>query len=85
MSEFTFYKDEKGREEFDLAFMQRFMLYNGELNNEMAGEKKGFANVGSAYRIRARLDAERLEKCIQRVYDENPMTRIIAVDKGNGC
>ncbi|MBQ4486104.1 MAG: hypothetical protein II936_03750 [Oscillospiraceae bacterium] len=84
MNNFTFYKDEQGREEFELAFMQHFMLYNGELNNQIAGEKKGFANVGSAYRIRAAIDPSRLEKCIQRVYDENPMTRILAVDKGDG-
>lgn len=84
MTNFTFYKDEKGREEFELAFMQHFMLYNGELNNKIAGEKKGFANVGSAYRIRAKIDPDRLEKCIRHVYDENPMTRIIAVDKGDG-
>lgn len=84
MNNFTFYKDKNGREEFEIAFMQNFMLYNGVYNNELAGEERGFANVGSAYRIRAKVDPARLEKCIQRVYDENPMTRIIAVDKGNG-
>ena len=57
------------------------MLYNGELNNQIAVK---VANVGSAYRIRAAIDPSRLEKCIQRVYDENPMTRILAVDKGDG-
>ena len=49
MDQFTFYKDKNGNEEFELGFMQNFMFYNGEMNCEIAGEKKGFANLHSGF------------------------------------
>lgn len=82
MDQFTFYKDKNGNEEFELGFMQNVMFYNSDMNCEIAGEKKGFANIGSAFRIRMKIDTDRMEKSLQRIFDENEMLRIIAVQKG---
>ena len=76
-----FYKDENGVIDFPLAVQQKFHILNEEKALLEHGKRGGNLNSGQIFRFSFNVDSERMEKAIQRLFDENDALRLILVKK----